>query len=253
MNRLEMFKVWAPEESIWSPWAKPVIFANIKEVSRVKPALYTEEINFSYQSNTIVILDLKDAKSINYGLAFAKIGYQVVPLYNSVSSKDKNVLIDLENLENHIFHATNELKTIKTRKDANPVFLLDSRRMDSKGKLKNQAYFDNRWSVFPQDMPSSHFLKEKGIEKIVIFRDDFTKPVQNDLSHILFAYQKAGILIVNGHSNREIKVKKPTRFSSAMYRLLVTLRLKRNSAGGFGGKVPDTTQHGSGRTYYGIG
>jgi hypothetical protein len=119
--------------------------------------------------------------------------------------------------------------------------------MESKSKVPGA--FDNRWSIFAQDMPSTHFLKEHGINKIVLFSEF----VQDDLSHILFNYQKEGIQIYSSKGKKLIEVKKPLRFRSYIYRYLVTFGLKRNAAGGFGGTIPDAVQHGSGRRYYGIG
>jgi hypothetical protein len=90
-------------------------------------------------------------------LAYAKLGYRPVPLYNGVrGDKDYDNLIDGEDLQNWLFAGAKVLKDLEISRDAPPVFLLDSRRL--KAKTKKRGIFDNRWVVFPQDMPSSNFL-----------------------------------------------------------------------------------------------
>jgi hypothetical protein len=110
------------------------------------------------------------------------------------------------------------------------------------GNPKQPGKYDNRWSVFPQDMPSAAFLSKRGIREVIVRSDR----IQDDLAHILRRYQEQGIKIsmCDGTEVREITVSKPSRFKSLFYRFGVILGLRRNAAGGFGGIVPEPSSGG---------
>ena len=117
-----------------------------------------------------------------------------------------------------------------------------------KGGGKQPGKYDNRWCVFPQDMPSSACFLAKGIERIIV-RSPVT---QMDLDHILLRYQDKGIKIFlcDGTQIKPITVTKLYQFRSLLYRAKVVSGLTRNAAGGFGGIVPYPLQ---GYGYYGLG
>jgi hypothetical protein len=54
--------------------------------------------------------------------------------------------------------------------------------------------FDNRWICLPQDFPSAIFLKDHGILKIAVIRNDQGLP-SDDLLHILRRWQEGGLSI----------------------------------------------------------
>lgn len=195
----------------------------------------------------MIIVDLEAEHGVREGIFYAQLGYPPVPLYNGFPEK-QNSILKLESLQNELFASTKWLEECIIEKDAPPVFLLDSRRMDSDS---SRNIFDNRWSIFPHDMPSATFLKQQGIEKVVIR----AKYIKTDMEHILYRYQKEGLSIYivrekDGNIDA-INIKKPSRFKSLRYRFLVMLKLKRNSTGGFGAYVPDYSEYGHG--YYRIG
>ncbi|WP_035345244.1 MBL fold metallo-hydrolase [Haploplasma modicum] len=253
MDKLEVYKVWANDESEWTKWVKPVMFANMNEFSSMQLNYNLgSDLNSDliYSKDAICIVDLDGVKSLKQGLVLSDIGFRPIPLYNSVSSKSNKNAISLSELEEALYHGSYILKNKIIRKDANPAFLLDANRMSFKDK-KEGNIFDNRWSIFKQDMPSLMYLKEKGITKIFLFTNFDKKNILEDLSHILYNYQSGGIKIINALSLKEIKVKKPMKYKSNLYRFLVLLGLRRNSAGGFGGVIPDA--YSGGRTFYGGG
>jgi hypothetical protein len=159
------------------------------------------------------------------------------------------MIVDVTNIEKALYKGADLLENIDISVDAPPAFILDSRRMEGLGKQPGK--FDNRWCIFPQDMPSASYLVKEGISKIIVRSSE----IRVDLSHILCRYQELGIKIYlcNNDEIKEITVSKPSHFKSLMYRFKVILGLKRNAAGGFGGLVPEPTQHDSGFGYYGIG
>jgi len=120
------------------------------------------------------------------------------------------------------------------------------------GKTPSPGQFDNRWMVFPQDFPSASLLLAHGIRRVVVVEPAGRAPAE-DLVHVLLRYQQAGIEVLiesldaPGHP-RPAKLARPSWFRAMFYRALVVLRLRRNSAGGFGA-VPQPTRGGGG--FYG--
>jgi hypothetical protein len=120
------------------------------------------------------------------------------------------------------------------------------------GSGKKPGTYDNRWCIFPQDMPSAAFLIKEGISRVIVRAES----IQNDLSHILCRYQKEGIEIhfCSGEAIKKIPITEPLNFKSLSYRFKVILGLTRNATGGFGSKIPEATQSSSsGVRYYGFG
>lgn len=247
MDNITLYKIWAPENALWTQWAKPAMFYN----NRTREIGSFSEVNINWidkaHYNVMIIVDLDGPESVKEGIALAQKGFRPVPLYNGVRGPN-GALIDFDALERALYWGAKTLTDIKLKDDANPVFLLDSKRMRDK---KFPGVYDNRWCVFPQDMPSAEYLISKRIEKIIVR----TKYIQDDLSHILCRYQEKGIQIFkcDGQVVVPYRVTKPSRYKSLMYRFGVILGLRRNSAGGFGGYVPDPSQYNSGMGYRGIG
>ena len=247
-NRLESYKIWAPPYVFWSQWAKPALFAGAIYGRGVSQNI-TEfpEIHWlsSADPRTAIIVDLPNKLGVEEGLALACLGYRPVPLYNGVAGPSP--IVDVQPIAAALFDGANVLRGLSIRDDAPPVFLLDADRM--KGGVKQPGKYDNRWCVFPQDMPSVACLLERNIDRVIV-RSLVT---QTDLEHILRRYQDKGIKIslCDGKYIRSITVTKLHRFGSLLYRFKVVSGLTRNAAGGFGGKVPYPSQGGG--PYYGFG
>ncbi|NLX63850.1 MAG: hypothetical protein GX022_03600 [Clostridiaceae bacterium] len=244
-DNIEIFKIWAPDDALWTQWAKPVLFIHRPNIicNRLDiPELeWIQEMN----KNTMIILDLPGKSGVTESLALARIGYRPVPLYNGVNSVSGSALIDVSDLAAALFRGAEVLKKLHIKPDAPPVFMLDSRRM--KGIGRRSGTFDNRWCVFPQDMPSAMFLYKNGIYKVIIRSES----IQNDLAHILRRYQEEGIRIYqcNGKEIKNIPVVKPSLYKSLSYRFFTILGLKRNAAGGFGKMVPEAADSAAGGYY----
>lgn len=256
MNRVDVYKTWNPKENQWSKWAKPVIFINIhKRANQIAfESLALEDI---YNHEAIYFIDLPGEKSVNYGLELAKVGFQPVTLYNGVMAST-NTLVPMDDLQNAVMEGASILKEIKISPNANPAFLLDNRRLGD-GVHRKPGYYDNRWSIFKQDVPTGDYLKEKGIKRIFVYQDN----LKIDLRYILYSYQKAGIAIYDGFTRKLMIITKAGKMSEISHRVKVIFKLKRHAAGGFGGYIPDvytsTYHHTSSnkssgyRRYYGMG
>lgn len=243
----ELFNLWAPEESRWSLWAKPVLFADCREsVPLDKPleAALPAASAFPLGRDTAAIVDVPGANSVIYGLALAGIGYRPVPLFNS--SCGNNTLVDMRTVADYLVYAAANLQKLKLPAEAPPVFLLNADRMDHEGDASVPGRYDNRWCVVPQDMPSAEYLTDAGITRVALISDR----VRDDLAHVLCRYQDAGIVILRTSDFREspvkITVERPADYKSLFYRFQVFAGLRRNAAGGFGGVVPNPNSSGGG-------
>jgi len=259
MINTEAYKIWAPDNSCWTEWAKPVLFRKSQNYAPDSFILKIHNICWlnNFNRNTAVIVDLPDEKSVEESLALAYMGYRPVPLYNGrCSPNSKDMIIDVNNLSKALNAGTDQLTSINIKNDAPPVFMIDSRRMKAWGK--SPGMYDNRWCIFPQDMPPASFLIKQNINNVIV-RTELTKTfflkvfyeykIQQDLSHILFRYQEAGINIQlscmknsdTDDGNDEVKdiiIPKPPHYKSIFYRFNVTIGLSKNPAGGFGRQIP---------------
>ena len=201
----EVYKIWAPENSIWSGWVRPVPFIGINENLKVQEyeefsipeVLYIKE----YQNDTAIILDLPGNKAITEGLSLAKLGYRPVPIYNGTDEQEgSSCLVDNHGIEYSLMLAADVLEQMDFKSDAAPVFLTDSNRMNR--QKMSVKIFDNSWDVYSQDLPTSGYLKSNGINKVII-RSDM---IRKDINKIFYKFQKEGIKIYFTEGYEEPKI-----------------------------------------------
>lgn len=247
MSQRELFQIWAPSESPWSVWAKPVLFANAQPGSRALDTNWPE-VQLPFQNDTAVIVELPEESSIFFGIALARKGYRPVPLFNCAPGPGS--VVPWQRLVHFLEAGAEELRQLNIPPEAPPAFLLDSKRM--KPTLQPVAgRFDNRWVVFPQDFPSAGFLKAHGITKVILFQTDHSSLPQDDLAHVLLRWKLGGLELWTASPTQiagpqSLEVKEPSRFRGIFYRITVLMGLRRNSAGGFGGLVPEASSGGYG-------
>ena len=237
-ERLEAYKIWAPDGAQWTAWAKPVLFMSVPQ--EVAETMEIPAINWSVPTEgTAVVVDLPGSDAVFEGLGLAKVGFRPVPLYNGVLAPSGAIPIvfGVKEIVMALFSGAGFLRTLSIPDNAPPVFLLDSQRMKD-GKVPGR--YDNRWLVFPQDMPSASYMMNHGISSVVVRSDSISR----DLAHILRRYQEKGIqiLLCDGNVTKEVQVSAPSRFRSLFYRFIAICGLTRNAAGGFGGRLPEETQ-----------
>jgi hypothetical protein len=253
----EIYEVWAPASDEWSPWVKPVLFAEIDEaMTESIPDWLSRESNLrcnvGARRDTAIIVDLPGPQSLLAGFALAKDGYRPVPLYNTTSGRrqrvasEKCVLSDVSTLVQMLSGPLPDYVRNTIIGDNPPAFLLDSRRLSGQNRPAPGVY-DNRWMVFPQDFPSARFLKARGITQAIIIQEALL-PAE-DLTHVLLRWKEGGIAIYVQDAGEETSLRladlrRPPRFRRAIYCALALMGLRRNSAGGFGSVIPVPGQGG---------
>lgn len=241
----QLFERWAPPASPWSEWAKPVLFALTKRLPDPPAAGPQPPPDLRALSATTtpfaVVLDLPGTDAIAWAAALAERGFATVPLFNGAPGH--KAMVNCDSLVYAL--ATMAPPASPLAADAPPCFMLDANRM-SGGRRPSPGQFDNRWLVFPQDFPSASMLLSRSIPRVVLVQRGPGR-VAEDLSHVLYAWARAGVEVLrldpDGAAPAEpLHVARPRGFRSSFRRFLVMCRLHRNSAGGFGGVVPDVSQ-----------
>jgi hypothetical protein len=254
MTPSELFNLWAPAESIWSVWAKPVLFAEMSSVPMASPLVLPSVILPQVDGPAAVVVDLPGRDSVTVGLALAQFGYRPVPCFNGTAGPSLDVansaVVNVTPILTALAEGASMLSHLALSPEAPPAFLIDgNRRRES--RLLAPGRFDNRWVVFPQDFPSATFLLQHGIRSILLVQKGGAVQPQSDLAHVLRRWQEARIPVLawdpdTGSAASPLDIVRPSQFRAAWYRALTILGLRRNSAGGFGSIVPEPSSGGHG-------
>jgi hypothetical protein len=249
MTSQDCFAIWAPDEALWTEWAKPVAFAGAAmpqggEPPLEPPALQIPGMPESWTQSAIVV-DLPGEQAVGVGIALAERGYRPVPIFNG--TEGPNAVIAVEPITRALGLGAEALNLISLAPDARPAFLLDSRRSDAAG-AKDPGRYDNRWVVLPQDFPSAAFLGSRDIREVVVVQRETLTPAA-DLTHVLYRWQQAGIRLkvidlATGQTDDDARVKRPSKFRLAWYVAVALMGLRRSNVGGFGSTVPMQTARG---------
>lgn len=265
MTQEEVFRVWAPEGNVWSPWVSPVVFAQI-HCSEGEVAAAKENVLWAHwvDAATALVLDLPSAESIHAAMTLLERGFWPIPTFNASPGPELTslnldpsstihtkspCLVDMREIVRAICGATPALSRMSHTSKYCPAFLLDSLRL-APFKVPEPGLFDNRWMTIPEDYPSAKFLQAQGIRRVLLIQQDSVTPA-NDLAHVLLRWQQERLEIFAKRMDDErqpeaIVVKRPSWFRSSWYRTLVRLGFRRNSVGGFGSYIPEPGSGGGG-------
>jgi hypothetical protein len=261
MNNEEIFTAWAPDESPWSRWAKPILFAHLDLTSPHIP-ISEKATDVHWAPNPsekmALVLDLPGAEGVLTGVSLATKGYRLVPLYNALPVPFGYSTVDL--LTGKGIAAVDVLPTIAALRnsaeqmarltlplDAPPAFLLDSNRQGDGRKMEPDE-FDNRSISFATDFPSAHFLASQGIERVLLVQNKSLVP-QSDLAHTLCRWQDQGVKIealrLDIAARPEIiHIARPSWFGAMFQRALASIGFRRAKSGGFGAWMPESSSGG---------
>jgi hypothetical protein len=248
----EVYAVWAPEDSVWSPWVKPVLFSFVDSVVETRP---TRSIAFDREwvpvpGSTAIILDLPNEEAVLWALKLAALEYRPVPLYNALPfpSSDKPFArelrppsaVDAESILSALIQGCEGLRNTRLAANAPPAFLLDADRRLARVEL-NAGVFDNRSVCFSTDFPSADFLLKRGITSVVVVQENTN--FARDLIEVLVSWQAGGLQILRkSRLGQELPVpvvvKRPGLLGAIWFRMTVALGLRRSELGGFGGIIP---------------
>jgi hypothetical protein len=260
MNKEEIFSIWAPENSIWSRWAKPVLFAHLDSaLSHIQVTSAPGDVSWSPppDERAAIVLDLPAADGVLTGLALAGRGYRPVPLYNALplpfgesllspATCSRVAAVDVLPIISTLRTGAKLLAQSTLPFDAPPAFLLDANRRGTRKMIPDE--FDNRSISFTTDFPSANFLASQSIERVLLVQKQVLEP-QPDLAHTLRRWRDGGFTLerlrLDPLSPREpFEVPRPAWYGAMFQRALSAMGLRRSSSGGFGAWVPDSSAGG---------
>jgi hypothetical protein len=191
VDREEVYEAWAPEESAWSDWVKPVLFAHLPEA--VAPESLEVEENWREVARRCagdfaVVVDLPGRDGVVLGLALAYVGYRAVPLYNALPHR--SAFVDLEGTMEALANGATQLPALPPT--APPAFLVDESRTAAPSVSFRAPGYDNRSVVRGTDFPSPGKLAGAGIRRALLIRATLERPAP-DLEAVLLEWQQHGI------------------------------------------------------------
>jgi len=261
MNKEDIFAVWAPDDSRWGRWVKPVLFAVLEPYGRPTPppiewtpASWAPELS----ENVAIVVDLPGAQSVAVGIALANAGYRPVPLFNALplpaglspidSITNRPVaMVDVQPVIQALQSGAETLATLNIPADAPPVFLLDAKRSGGIYQPRPDE-FDNRSICFTTDFPSANFLAAHGIARVVLVQQTESL-VAADLAQVLRRWQDNGMRLGRVRLDfpgppEPMQVRRPAWYGVMFQRVLARMGFHRAQAGGFGAWVMDSSAGG---------
>ncbi len=252
MDARSLYEIWAPPNALWSPWAKPVLFAHIplagKQPAAVPPQTQYPP-NVPKPAWRAILVDLPGLDAIDLGLELARRGFRPVPLFNAcpvpqgfLHDRSDLEVVPVTPLLSALIEGADRLKLAGLADDAAPAFLLDANRLGGQNPI-DPGWFDNRSVLFATDLPSAKFLFEHRITTVqVIHRGALAE----DLLDVLRDWNRQGMLLAHldlEHPGAPIPLVVPTTWRLGLSRLARRLwalaSLRRNPRGGYGGFVPE--------------
>jgi hypothetical protein len=268
MTAERIFAHWAPDDSPWSLWAKPVLFAHMTPATQVRQAAMQQTASLPpvppwlppASEKMALVIDCPGLQTVEIAMGAAGAGYRPVPLFNALPGPFENrgieantseltgvaplptydtALVDVWPTIYSLIAFTPVIEQLNLPPDAPPAFMLDAPRRSGFGPLVPRR-FDNRSVSFPTDFPSANFLLSKGIKRVLLVQTRVDQP-QPDLSHTLLRWQQGGIRIdavgLDSAAPATITIETPNLFRVLWFRTAQMLGL-RPQLGGFGGMIP---------------
>jgi hypothetical protein len=245
MNKEDIYRAWAPNDSIWAKWVKPVLFSRMDVLAGESLAPPREPLNLEWAGRgdrgAGMVIDLPGEQGVHLALAAAERGFRPVPLYNGLPTPfGSQGLVDVHPIMRALAAGASQLVALRIPDHAPPAFMLDSTR-GAPGKSARPLMYDNRSISLPGDFPSAQFLLTHGVRRMIVVVRTPHLP-QLDLSRTLRAWQDGGIEILAKAMSGDalpvpLKIAKPF-FLLPLWHFLVSHLGMQMHGGVFGGYVP---------------
>ncbi len=192
-----MEDIWVGLEHPWRNWVKRPLFAalapeDVKVVQSHDAYVPTRTFwaappEWLADEKLGLIIDLSGAEAIELGIVLGTVGFRPVLMVNAASSIRE--AINMRPVLRRMVKGARFAAAFSDEPDMRPAFLLDSRRWRTRGSLQIGS-FDNRWMLFPSDMPRAKHLAEEGIERVILI---YRSHVLGDVAAIMREYQREGL------------------------------------------------------------
>lgn len=257
MDKEQCWEAWAPADSKWSAWVKPVLFAAMRATPPpVTLPGFTGRGLADLPHRSVLVVDLPGVESVAAGLLLAARGWRPTPLFNGLPGPEAGAespgapaaVVETRPIMEALAAGATVLDGCRLQSNAPPAFLLDDRRQGA--RRPGEGEFDNRSVSFPSDFPSANTLLSAGLQSAVLIQATGGQP-QPDLAHTLRRWQEAGIHLSLRRLDRPerltpLLVDRPSRFRAFWHRAVVAMRLRPHLLGGYGGVPPGGSEGAAG-------
>lgn len=240
MTKDDIFRIWAPADSVWSRFAKPVLFSFMKDIQPDASVDAPRVWEAPLDPHAAIVIDAPGEESAALGLSLAARGYRPIPLYNALMAPDEIApVVDVVSLAIELRRGALVLNRRLLSPAAPPAFLIDANRA-TRLAVRSLPYFDNRSFISELDVPAAALLKEQGIERVIVVQRGNEPPA--DLRYVLLAWQAGGLPIFTqipwiAWNPDPLKLKQPSPLARLFHRLGATVGYAKDPAGAFGGVV----------------
>jgi hypothetical protein len=197
------YDVWRGEGHPWARWVKPAPFAELEPIDDAKSrgGAYRKaeppwaELDTSWAppaDSTALLVDLPGPRALHLGLALVRRGYRPIVSFNACSHTELVEVVEMSNVLATLSQAAGDRANFPRDEGSRPAFLFDARR-DGAGAAVLPDMFDNRWLIFPSDLPSARLLLRHGIKRAAVVQGGPTP--QPDLFDIAAAYKQGGLAV----------------------------------------------------------
>ncbi len=254
MDKHELFDIWAPHSSIWSAWAKPVLFAHLPRTLPAMQLRLLPDLRWVPPASEgwAVVVDLPGGEAVWLGAALAERGYRPVPVFNACPPPEVNApapagtlaVIDVDSTLAALVHYAGHLEEQGLPTNAPPAFLVDADRQRPLQPVRS-GLFDNRSVLFWTDFPSAKILAAQHIERVLLVCEQSGR-LDQDLAYVLRTWQRAGIALSRTHLTapgplQPFSIGGWWLLFNLWHRLTSALRFQHNPGGGYGWFVPEPT------------
>jgi hypothetical protein len=242
--------VWVGPDHAWRAWVKRPLFASLP-IAEVESA--TEDVPYRSDASrwnregvawlaaqpAALLIDLPGPRAIETALALGRHGFRPVLSINASSAPEE--VVDMQPILALLVEGARSASLFPADAAAPPAFILDSRRAGMRaGSQPWPGAFDNRWTIFPGDLPSGEQLRAAGLGAVVIAHD--RDALHEDVEAVAWSYRRAGLEVrLADVRNRRITVQSGA-LPGWVARQLATLRrrfsLRRRWDGSYGHRVP---------------
>lgn len=252
MDARSLYEIWAPPNALWSPWAKPVLFAHIplagKQPAAVPPQTqYPPNVPKPHGGRFSWIYQVSTRSSSAWsshasGFDRCRCLTPVRPRQGFLMPRRVPEVVPVTPMLSALIEGAVRLELAGLAEDAAQAFLLDANRLGGQNPI-DPGWFDNRSVLFATDLPSAKFLFEHRITSVqVIHRGALAE----DLLDVLRDWNRQGMLLAHldlEHPGAPIPLVVPPTWRLGLSRLARRLwalaSLRRNPRGGYGGFVPE--------------
>ena len=169
---MKSLKRGRPPGGVWSPWAKPALFAFLpRPLPEPPPGPFPTARHSPARRTAGAGRGATGAVGRDGGLALAEIGYRPVPLFNACPPPwDASgiglapAVVDVDAILAALVRGAERLRMLALAVDAPPAFLVDADRQTPRIPFR-PGVFDNRSVLFPTDFPSATFLASQGYNR----------------------------------------------------------------------------------------